>query len=181
MRTDNPDVTARALTGAMFFLLAGVVANCTQPASQTLTAAESSGIRSSMANEPALESMQTAKASAKLGVAASLRYSFEGAVSPNQPVTLHLAALPRVEGTNLKVSVKEADGIQLAEGPMTAQKVGSSNVYRKQVSVTRGAGSPTELLVLVTMNVGEDLSFGYFTIFLDGEPSARKQDSPKQR
>ena len=34
--------------------------------------------------------------------------------SQNQPVTLHLAAIPRVPGTNLKVSVKQVDGLSCA-------------------------------------------------------------------
>jgi hypothetical protein len=127
--------------------------------------------------------MMVAKASAKLSVAVSLRYSFDGAVSANQPVILHLAALPRVEGTNLKVAVKEANGIRLAEGPLSLQKAGSASVYRKQVSLTQLAGSPTELRVLVTMNVGPDLGFGYFTIPLSGSQSAgtnaQKQESVK--
>ncbi len=49
-------------------------------------------------NEPALESMQTAKAPAKLSVPVDLKYSFDGDPLANQPVTLHLAAVPRVGG-----------------------------------------------------------------------------------
>jgi hypothetical protein len=154
-----------------------------QPAPDAPPPAEPSAVPKPAAREPELESMLVAKASSKLSVAVSLRYSFDGAVSANQPVTLHLAALPRVEGTNLKVAVKEVNGIRLAEGPLSLQKAGSSTVYRKQVSVTPLAGSPTELRVLVTMNVGPDLGFGYFTIPLSGTPSAgtnaQKQESVK--
>jgi hypothetical protein len=93
--------------------------------------------------------------------------------------------LPRVEGTNLKVAVKQVNGIQLAEGPLSLQKVGAPKVYRKQVSVTPLAGSPSELRVLVTMNVGPDLGFGYFTIPLSATQTAgtnaQKQESVIQR
>jgi hypothetical protein len=156
-----------------------------QPTPDAPPPPEPSAVPKPAAKEPELDSMMLAKASAKLSVAVTLRYSFDGEVSANQPVTLHLAALPRVEGTNLKVAVKEVSGIQLADGPISLQKAGSAKVYRKQVSVTPLAGSPSELRVLVTMNVGSDLGFGYFTIPLSGTQTAgtnaQKQESVKVR
>ena len=41
-----------------------------------------------------------------MSVAVDLRYQFDGEALPNQPVTLHLAAVPRVAGANLSVSVQ---------------------------------------------------------------------------
>ena len=156
-----------------------------QPAPDAPPPSEPSAVPKPAATEPELDSMLVAKASSKLSVAVSLRYSFDGSVTADQPVTLHLAALPRVEGTNLNVAVKEVNGVRLAEGPLNLQKAGSVNVYRKQVSVTPLAGSPTELRVLVTMNVGPDLGFGYFTIPLsaarEAGTNAQKQESVKQR
>ena len=46
-----------------------------------------------------------------------------GAVLPDQPVTLHLAAVPRVAGTNSKISVKETGGVQIAAAPLNVLKV----------------------------------------------------------
>ena len=46
--------------------------------------------------------MLAAIPSAKMSVAVDLRYSFDGAVLPNQPVIVHLAAVPRVAGSNLQ-------------------------------------------------------------------------------
>ena len=156
-----------------------------QPAPDAPPPSEPSAVPKPAATEPELDSMLVAKASSKLSVAVSLRYSFDGSVTADRPVTLHLAALPRVEGTNLNVAVKEVNGVRLAEGPLNLQKSGSANVYRKQVSVTPLAGSPTELRVLVTMNVGPDLGFGYFTIPLSDTPAAgtnaQKRESVKQR
>ena len=156
-----------------------------QPAPDAPPPSEPSAVPKPAATEPALESMLVAKASSKLSVAVSLRYSFDGSVAADQPVTLHLAALPRVEGTNLNVAVKEVNGVRLAEGPLNLQKAGSANVYRKQVSVTPLAGSPAELRVLVTMNVGPDLGFGYFTIPLTDAQTAgtnaQKQESVIRR
>jgi hypothetical protein len=77
--------------------------------------------------------------------------------------------------------VQQATGLQLAAGPVTVQKTSASGVYRQQFSLTRLAGSPEPLRVLVTMQMGEDTGFGYFTIPLDGGTSAQKHDSVKQR
>src|SRR5690606_22827058 len=56
---------------------------------------------------PRLEDMQLASSSSKLGVPVDLRYQFDAPVEAGRPVTLHLAAVPRVAGSNLTVSIKE--------------------------------------------------------------------------
>jgi hypothetical protein len=132
--------------------------------------------------EPGLESMQTAAPSAKLSVPVTLRYSFDGEVLPGQPVTLHLAAIPRVAGARLQVSVKPVEGLQIASGPVQFQKVNASTAYRQQLSVTRGAAGPDGIRVLVTMEMAEGSGFGYFTIPLASGITAQKQQhSVKQR
>jgi len=133
------------------------------------------------ANEPALDSMSVATPSAKASVAVDLRYSFDAAALPGQPVTLHLAAVPRVNGSNLRVSVKDVAGIQLASGPPNLQKTNGSDVYRQQFSVTRSNDSPSQLRVLVTMDYASGSAFGFYSIPLDGGTNAQKQDSVKQR
>jgi hypothetical protein len=133
------------------------------------------------ANEPALDSMQAAVPSAKMSVAVDLHYSFDGAVLPNQPVTLHLAAVPRVAGTNLKISVKETDGVRIAAAALDVQKATASSVYRQQLSVTRSPAAPAELRVLVTMDMPDGSAFGFFSIPFDGGTSAQKRNSVKQR
>jgi len=132
-------------------------------------------------SEPRVESMLAAIPSTKMSVAVDLRYSFDGEVLPNQPVIVHLAAVPRVSGGNMKVSVQQAAGLQVAAGPLTVQKTSASGVYRQQFSLTRLAGTPEPLRVLVTMQMGEDTGFGYFTIPLDAGKSSQKQESVKQR
>lgn len=131
--------------------------------------------------EPSLESMSVATPSAKASVAVDLRYSFDAAALPGQPVTMHLAAVPRVNGSNLRVSVKEVAGVRLASGPLNLQKPNGSNVYRQQVSVTRSIDSPSQLRVLVTMDYASGSAFGFYSIPLDGGTNAQKQDSVKQR
>jgi hypothetical protein len=132
-------------------------------------------------NEPRVESMLAAIPSTKMSVAVDLRYSFDGAVLPNQPVIVHLAAVPRVGGGNMRVSVQNTEGLQLAASPLTVQKTTASGVYRQQFSLTRLAATPEPLRVLVTVQMGEDTGFGYFTIPLDGGTNAQKQESVKLR
>jgi hypothetical protein len=131
--------------------------------------------------EPAVESMHTATPTGKLGVAVDLRFSFEGAVLPNQPVIVHLAAVPRVSGGNIQVSVQQAAGLQIASGPQSVEKTAASSVYRQQFSLTKLTGTPEPLRVLITMEVGKNSSFGYFTIPLDPGTNAQKLESVKQR
>jgi hypothetical protein len=134
------------------------------------------------AAEPRLESMQAATPSAKISVPVTLRYSFDGEVLPGQPVTLHLAAIPRVAGTSLQVSVKPVDGLQIASGPLQLQKVNASSAYRQQLSVTRSPTGPDSIRVLVTMDMAEGNGFGYFTIPLaTGITAQKQQHSVKQR
>lgn len=121
-----------------------------------------------LAQEPALESMASARAPAKLSVPVDLKYSFDAEPLTNQPVILHLAAVPRVAGANLVVSVKPAKGVQIAAGgALNVQKASASGAYRQQFSVTRGAAAPAELRVLVTMDLPEGSAFGFFSIPLD--------------
>lgn len=131
---------------------------------------------------PAVESMRVAQPSAKLGVAVDLRYQFDAEPLPNQPVTLHLAAVPRVGGSNLKVSVKPAEGLQVASSDaLQIQKASAAGIYRQQMSLTRTAGGPQNLRVLVTMDMADGRAFGYYSIPLSSGTTAQKLDSVKQR
>ena len=132
-------------------------------------------------DEPSLESMRTAKASAKISVPVDLRYRFDGPVIPDQPVMLHLAAVPRTGGSNLKVSVKAVDGLRVDASSMAIQKVSPAGVYRQQLSITASASAPAAIRVLVTMEMAEGSGFGFFTVPLQSGTSAQKQDSVKQR
>jgi hypothetical protein len=132
------------------------------------------------AHEPSIESMRAATPGAKMSVAADLRYSFDTEVAAGQPAMLHLAAVPRAPGVNLRISVQQAKGLQIAPGPMRLQKSSTTDVYRQQVSVTKLAAAPAEMWVLVTMETAEGSGFGYFSIPLAGT-IAQKEDSAKQR
>jgi hypothetical protein len=135
-----------------------------------------------LAQEPALESMASARAPAKLGVPVDLRYRFDAAPLTNQPVILHVAAVPRVAGSNLTVSVKPVKGVQIAAGgALNVQKANVNGAYRQQFSVTRGTAAPKELRVLVTMDLPEGSAFGFFSVPLEPENVPAEQDLVKQR
>jgi hypothetical protein len=135
---------------------------------------------------PAVDSMARARPSAKMGVAVDLRYQFDGAMVEGQPTTLHLAAIPRVTGSNLNLHVNPARGLEISRGTLSMQKVDAAGVYRQQVSVTRRTAAPATLRVQVTMDMPEGTAFGFFTIpldagrFQDGN-TAQKSDSVKLR
>jgi len=136
--------------------------------------------------EPAVESMLAAIPSTKMSVAVDLHYSFDGPVLPNQPVNVHLAAVPRAGGAKLTVSVQEAPGLQVAAGQLNVQKTTALGVYRQQFSLTRLAAETRQLSVLVIMETAAGSGFGYFTIPLDtmatdGGTIPQKQESLKQR
>jgi hypothetical protein len=130
--------------------------------------------------DPDLAQMRTAIPGAKMTVAVDLRYHLDGAALPNLPVTLHLAAVPRVSGTNLSVSVRPVEGVQLAATPLSVQKASADGVYRQQLSITRLASAPAGLRVLVTMDMPAGSGFGFFTIPLDAGTNSPKQNSVKQ-
>jgi hypothetical protein len=124
--------------------------------------------------------MQTATAPAKLSVPVDLKYHFDGDPLANQPVTLHLAAVPRIAGTNLSVSIKSVDGVQVvSSGALNIRKALANDAYRQQFSITR-QGSVPELRVLVVMDMPEGLGHGFFSVPFESGKKSQKQDSVKQ-
>ena len=138
------------------------------------------------ASGPALESMARATPSAKMSVPVDLRYHFERDPVANRSTTLHLAAVPRVAGSHLRVSVKPASGIALKGSALEVQKASAAGIYRQQFAVTRSATSTDTLRVLVTMDMPEGKAFGYFSIPVGAIAQAsgnapQKSESVKQR
>jgi hypothetical protein len=128
---------------------------------------------------PAISAMTLAAPPQKLGAPVDLRYQFDGDVKAGQPVTLHLAAVPRVAGSNLTMSIKNESGISTKASALNVEKANVSTAYRQDVSVTKLDGGPAELHVLVTMDVAEGSAHSWFTIPLDGAPAAGKQQGIK--
>ncbi len=131
--------------------------------------------------EPDLNSMPLARPSAKISVAADVRYQIDGPIAPGQSATLHVAVVPRIAGAPMQVSLAEKAGLTIAAGPARVQKLGNRDVIRRQYAVTRAAESAREIRVLVTMDAAEGTGFGFFTIPLEGSTPSRKLDSVKQQ
>lgn len=127
---------------------------------------------SAATSEPALSTMQVATMTSKMGVPVDLRYQFEGDALSGQPVTLHLAAVPRVAGSSLSVSIKQEPGVEFVQEAMVRQKITADTAYRQQLSVRRLAQGPQELRVLVTMEMPIGSAFGYFSVPFQPAPSA---------
>jgi len=141
---------------------------------------EPSAVPKPTAAEPALDAMHAAIPSAKISVPVDLRYQIDGEALPGQPVMVHLAAVPRVAGANLHVSLKAVEGLQIAAGTLEIQKASAASAYRQRVSVTRSEAGPESLRVLVTMDMPEGTAFGYYTVPLASGITAQKSKSVKQ-
>ena len=125
--------------------------------------------------------MKLAVVSQKRGVPVDLHYQFDEAVKNGRPVTLHLAAVPRVEGTNLVVSIKEDPGVLAAASPLLAPKASAATAYRQNLPVTKLGNAATELRVLVTMDTPEGPAFSWFGVPLVEAPPADKQEPVNRR
>jgi hypothetical protein len=130
--------------------------------------------------------MRLAVRSAKATVPVDLSYSFSADPVTGQPTTLHLAAVPRVGGTNLNVSIKQEPGVhvEMAPGNANIQKASAAGVYRKQMAVTRIDPRATRVRVLVTMDLAYGSGFAFFSVPLEAAranpPTVNKQDLVKQ-
>jgi hypothetical protein len=120
--------------------------------------------------------MKLAKpASSKIGVPVDLRYEVEGDAMSGAPAILHLAAVPHVAGTNLKVSIKDDPGIEASKQPLSAEKVSAATPYRQQLSIRRLPSGPAEIHVLVTMDFPIGTGFTYFSVPLQGATGAKQR------
>jgi len=125
--------------------------------------------------EPELADMKVAQVvSEKLGVPVELRYQLDGDAMAGQPVTLHLAAVPRVAGANLTMSIKQESGIAFAKDELHAAKVDAATPYRQQLQLARQVGGPAEIRVLVTMDFPIGTGFTYFSVPLGGGSAQSK-------
>jgi len=126
----------------------------------------------SAAAAPPLDQMSLAASVGKIGVPVDVRYQVSGTVSKNQPATVQLAFVPRVEGTNLRVEFPETPGVAVETGSGTvwSQKADVSDVFRHQVVVTPTAGDTGEMRAIVSMDLDGGRFFSVFAIPLGAHP-----------
>lgn len=119
--------------------------------------------------ETPVERMSLAKRSDKISVPVDVRYQFKSAALQDQPTQLELAFVPRAAGQNLRVEFVPSDSmtIESTNASMTQQKADAAAVYRRNLTVTRRKAGPSEIRILVSMDVGAGRYFGVFTIPVD--------------
>ena len=127
------------------------------------------------AKETPVERMSLARRSDKIGVPVDVRYRFSSAALQDQPTQLELAFVPQAAGQNLRVEFVPSDSVTIesTNAPMTQQKADAATVYRRNLTVTKRKAGPSEMRVLVSMDVGAGRYFGVFTIPVDEAGSAR--------
>jgi hypothetical protein len=129
------------------------------------TSAPAPASRPAAAPAPDLATMKRAVSeSAKLGAPVDLHYLVDGTAQPGSPVTVHLAAVPRVDGASLSVSIKDTAGLTANVAPLVQQKASAGTAYRLQMAVTRAPDGPSELRVLVTVESPEGSAFSWFGV-----------------
>jgi hypothetical protein len=152
-----------------------------QPVPDAPPPQDSSPVPKPTSTEPALETMKPAFAStSKMGVSVDLRYLVDVAKA-DQPLTLHLAATPTVDGTEVVLSLQEDAGLGIAPNELSVQKTGAARVYRRTYALTRGGSAPASVRVLVRTSSAAGSAHQFFTVPLDGTSAQNQTDSVKQR
>jgi multifunctional 2-oxoglutarate metabolism enzyme len=124
------------------------------------------GMKSASADGPPLGEMHLAAASGKLGPPVDVRYLVSGVVAKNQPVSVQLAFVPRLDGRNLRVEFPDTAGMAIETGAkaLTAQKASKSDVVRHTLLVTPTEADAGELRAIVAIDVGEARYAGVVSI-----------------
>lgn len=114
------------------------------------------GMKSASTDGPPLGEMHLARVSGKLGPPVDVRYLVSGVAVKDQPVTLKLAFVPRLDGRNLRVEFPDTAGVAIETGaePLASQKASKSDVLRHTLLVTPTAADSAEVRVIVSIDVG---------------------------
>jgi hypothetical protein len=124
------------------------------------------GMKSASTDGPPLDDMQLARASGKLGPPVDVRYQLSGSATKYQPVTLQLAFVPRLDGSNLRVEFPDTDGVAIETGSkkIASQKASKSDVLRHALLVTPTAADSGEVRAYVSIDVGSAKYAGIVSI-----------------
>ncbi len=124
------------------------------------------GMKEASTKGPPLGEMHLAAVSGKLGPPVDVRYLVSGVAAKNQPVTLQLAFVPRLDGRNLRVEFPETAGITIETGAtaLTAQKASKADVVRHTLLVTPTEADAGEVRAIVAIDVGEARYAGVVSI-----------------
>jgi hypothetical protein len=120
---------------------------------------------SASAAAPPLEQMPLAQASEAMSVPVDVHYS-SGNATAGQPVTLHLAFVPRVAGENLRVEFPRSKTatVETTKADFVQQKADASSVIRRSIVVTPHQDLGVRVRVIVSMDVEGGRFFSVFSI-----------------
>jgi hypothetical protein len=137
------------------------------PAPETAAASD----RHAAIAEPALDTMSPAQPSSKISVPADVRYQLSGPALQDQPLTVKIAVVPRVAGSNLRVEFPDSPGVSVESGggASVEQKVEAAGVYRRSLNITARTATGAAMRVLVSMDVEDGRYFGIFSIPLSAD------------
>jgi len=130
------------------------------------------GMKSASTDAPPLDEMQLARASGKLGPPVDVRYLASGVGAKDQPVTLQLAFVPRLDGRNLRVEFNDTAGVAIEGGSqaLSSQKAAKSDVLRHTLLVTPTAADSGRVRAYVSIDVGEAKYAGVVSIPVGDRP-----------
>ncbi len=117
--------------------------------------------------EPDIHAMAVAeRRGEEIGAPVDVRYQFSGKVAAGRPVGLQIAAVPRVDGSNLRIELPQSAGVTIAKaGPAAAfGKATGASAYRYDVELTPAAEAPDRIPVIVSMDVAGGRFFSVFSI-----------------
>jgi hypothetical protein len=116
--------------------------------------------------QPAVGTMRVAKAVGKMGAPVEVRYEPTGTTVRGQPITLKLAFVPQIAGSELSVEfpATEAVSIDSAVSRMSVPKAEREAVYRRTLIVTPRLGDTADLRVMVWLEAEGGRYFSIFTI-----------------
>jgi hypothetical protein len=119
--------------------------------------------------EPDVASMRVAEQTgSKIGVPVDVLYSVAAAAAPNQPTSLDVAVVPRLEGSNLQVVFLPSDSVSIdGGGELAVPRAAAKSVHRQQLTVTPKRAASGSFRVQVIMDVAGGRYAGVFTIPVD--------------
>jgi hypothetical protein len=114
---------------------------------------------------PDINQMSVAKQSSKVSVPIDVRYQISGAPSANKSVSVSLAFIPKVAGSDLRVEFPRSETVSVSEtDEVMVQKADAKSVHRHNLVVTPTKGDAGEVRALVSMNVEGARYAGIFVI-----------------
>lgn len=121
---------------------------------------------SAAAEMPRLADMHIARPAGKVTLPVEVRFLVSGVVAKDQPATVDLAFVPRVEGAHFKVQFPDAEDVTVESGgtELTVGRIAASDVIRRRLTVTPRTSGAARIRALVSMTVGGGHYFAIYVV-----------------